>query len=438
VNKSFVALLIVLALVVLISPGIVGRLAERSMDENLDWAANESQEVVVTSQGFDRGWFSSEGQHRVELKGGQLRDVIQAYVGAANIDKIPVLIIDTHLDHGLIPVTSMSRDKGSLLPGLGSAVSVLRVEMVDDAVLELPGTIFSTVGLTGELRSNYVLEAGSYNQEDATAFWGATDIVVTTNPSSGAVGFKGDVESLAVDTLQETVEIKSIRFSGEQSPTPFGFRAGTANLSFESIDYGSNMPGQIIGPFAFTSTSSVDAGRLDAHMTMLLKNTPFADMGTAGIATELHIENADGLALDNIKRAMQRMQDGANSEALLASMETDAKRLLASGISLHIDQLDISLPQGQLTMEFEFEHPETDLDQFSWASVLLMMDASANISVPVELMDLVTTMNPQAHAAIAMGFLRRKGDAYEMEASFENGLLTVNGAPMPLPFPAIQ
>jgi uncharacterized protein YdgA (DUF945 family) len=47
-------------------------------------------------------------------------------------------------------------------------------------------------------------------------------------------------------------------------------------------------------------------------------------------------------------------------------------------------------------------------------------------------------MNPQAHAAIAMGFLRRKGDAYEMAASFENGLLTVNGAPMPLPFPAIQ
>ena len=437
-KKRFVALLIALALVVMISPGIVGRLAERSMDENLDWAANESQDVVVTSQGFDRGWFSSEGQHRVELKGGRFRDLVQAYAGAENIDEIPALIIDTHLDHGLIPVASMARDKGSLLPGLGSAVSTLRVEMADDEVLELPGTIFSTVGLAGRLRSNYVLEAGSYSQEDATAFWGATDIVVTTNPSSGAVGFKGDIESLAVDTLQETVEIKSIRFSGKQSPTPFGIRSGPLSFSFESIDYGSNMPGQIIGPFTFTSTSSVDGDRLDAHMTMLLKNAPFADMGTAGIAAELRIENADGRAIGNIQRAMQRMQDGTNSEALLASMETDAKRLLASGISLHIDQLDISLPQGLLTMEFDFEHPETDLGQFSWASVLLVMDASANISVPVELMDLITTMNPQAHAAIAMGFLRRKGNAYEMEASFENGLLTVNGAPMPLPFPAMQ
>jgi uncharacterized protein YdgA (DUF945 family) len=438
VKKSLVALLVTLALIVLISPVIVGRLAEQSMDENLDWAANETRELVVTSQGFDRGWFSSEGQHRIELKGGQFRDILQAYTGAADVDDIPALIIDTHLDHGLIPVASMSRDKGSLLPGLGSAISTLHVEVAEGEVLELPGTIYSTVGLTGELRSNYVLEAGSFKQDDATGYWGTTDIVVTTNPSSGAVGFEGDIESLAVDTLQETVEIKKIRFSGKQSPTPFGFRAGPASFSFESIDYGSNMPGDVIGPLTFTSTVRVDGDRLDAHVALLLKNTPLADMGTAGIAAELRIENADGRAISNIKRAVESMQGGANSGALLTGMETDAKRLLASGVSLHIDQLDISLPQGLLTMEFNFEHPETDLDQFSWISALLVMDASASISVPVELMDLITTMNPQAHAAIAMGYLRRKGDVYAMEASFENGLLTVNGAPMPLPIPGIQ
>jgi hypothetical protein len=57
VKKGFVALLIGTALIVLISPGIVGRLAEESMDENLDWAATEYREVTVTSQGFDRGWW---------------------------------------------------------------------------------------------------------------------------------------------------------------------------------------------------------------------------------------------------------------------------------------------------------------------------------------------------------------------------------------------
>jgi len=32
----------------MISPGIVGRLAERSMDENLDWAANESGSIELS------------------------------------------------------------------------------------------------------------------------------------------------------------------------------------------------------------------------------------------------------------------------------------------------------------------------------------------------------------------------------------------------------
>jgi len=438
VKKSFVALLIALALIVMISPGIVGRLAEQSMDENLDWAANESQDVIITSQGFDRGWFSSQGQHRVELRGGQLRDLLQEYTGTDDLGQVPALIIDTHLDHGLIPVASMTRDKGSLLPGLGSAISTLRVETASREVFELPGTIYSTVGLTGELKSNYVLEAGSFKQDGAIAFWGATEILVTTNPSSGAIGFDGSIESLAIDLLQETVEIKDIRFSGKQSPTPFGFRAGPLSFSLESIDYGSNMPGEIVGPLTFTSTSSVDGDRLDAHMTLLLKNVPVADMGTAGVAAEFHVEGADGRAIGGIKRAMESMQDGEYSGALQASMEADARRLLAAGVSLHIDQLDMSLPQGLLTMQFDFEHPATDLDRFSWTSALLVMDASARISVPVELMDLITTTNPQAHAAIAMGFLRRKGDAYEMEASFKKGLLTVNGAPMPLPIPGLQ
>jgi uncharacterized protein YdgA (DUF945 family) len=241
-----------------------------------------------------------------------------------------------------------------------------------------------------------------------------------------------------VDTLHEAVEIREISFSGKQSPTPFGFRSGPVNFSFESIDYGSNMPGNTVGPLTFAATSRVDGDRLDGHATLLLKNTPFADMGTASIAAEVRIENADGRSIGNIKRAMEKMQGSANPEALLTGMEADAKRLLASGVSLHVEQLDISLPQGLLTMELTFEHPETDPDRFNWSSALLVMEASANISVPVELMDFVTSMNPQAHAAIAMGFLRRKGDAYEMEASFENGLLTVNGAPMPMPFSAMQ
>ena len=69
-KKGVLVGILVLALVIIVSPGIVGKLGEQSLDENLNRAADHSAELVVTSQGFDRGWFSSEGEHRVELGDG--------------------------------------------------------------------------------------------------------------------------------------------------------------------------------------------------------------------------------------------------------------------------------------------------------------------------------------------------------------------------------
>ena len=152
-KKSVVAVLVLLAVVVLISPAIVGRLAENSIGENLNWAANESGEVTVTSEKFTRGWFSSEGQHRVELREGDLLTAIQAMSGPVDAADLPVLVINTHIDHGLIPVTSMSRDKGSLAPGLGSAISTLQVELPGGQAIDIPGTVYSTLSLGGNLHS---------------------------------------------------------------------------------------------------------------------------------------------------------------------------------------------------------------------------------------------------------------------------------------------
>ena len=66
---------------------------------------------------YERGWFSSEGQHRIELRDGETLGMLRQFAGPMSADELPVLIINTRLDHGLIPVASMSRDAGSLVPG---------------------------------------------------------------------------------------------------------------------------------------------------------------------------------------------------------------------------------------------------------------------------------------------------------------------------------
>ena len=111
---------------------------------------------------------------------------------------------------------------------------------------------------------------------------------------------------------------------------------------------------------------------------------------------------------------------------------------LAAGFELHLDRVEVTLPQGTMRTRLDVEVAESDIDDFTWTSALLALDASLDLSVPVDLVEVATAADPQLNAAIAMGFLKRNGDVYEMEAAFKKGLLTVNGAPMPIPIPGLQ
>jgi len=438
VKKGFVALLIGLAIIILLSPGIVGRLAERSMDENLDWAATESQEVVVTSQGFDRGWFSSAGQHRVELREGELRSAFLAIIDDIDSAELPVLIIDTRLDHGLVPLTSMSRDKGTLVPGLGSAISTLRLEFENGDQIDVPGTIYSEVGLTGNLSSNYVLNTGSFDLHGETANWGETDILVTTNPGNGDIKFAGSIDSLTLTSSQNNVHVGKVGFSGERRPTKFGFAVGDIKIDVQSIAVRGQGEPAFFGPFSLNTTTDVDGDRISMESKLRLENTPFADLGTAAISVDVELTDIDGVAAGHIADALRQLQGGGSEDDFMFVVEDDLQRLLAAGFELHFERLDISLPQGPITSNIHISVDESDANGFVWTSALLALDATVEVSLPAELVDLMTSIDPQFHAAIGMGFLKKSGEFYEMEAAFQNGLLTVNGAPMPLPIPGLQ
>lgn len=438
-RKSVVVVLLTLAVVVLLSPAIVGRIAEQSMDENLDWAATNSQEVVVTSQGFDRGWFSSEGQHRVEVQRGELQDVLLTLADSQDPADIPALIIDTHLDHGLIPVASMARDEGTLLPGLGSAVSTLSVELSSGEVVPLPGTIYSDVSLTGALQSKLVLDAGAHAFDEADALWGDTTISVTSNPSTGALSFDGLVSSLALAADNDLVEFDEVSFAGEMRKSRFGFSVGDADFAMQSLAL-EGVASDVVsfGPLNIDTTSSIDGDRVSGRTTVRLENMPFADLGRAGIAADISVVAADGAALGKIIDAFDAMQGGGSPDDFMFVVQDDLQRLFSRGFELRVDQLDVALSQGAFASKFRFLIDETDASRFAWPAVLLALDASAELSMPAELVDYLTTMDPQMHAAIAGGFLRKNGDVYEMKAAFEKGLLTVNGAPMPLPIPGLR
>jgi hypothetical protein len=56
----------------------------------------------------------------------------------------------------------------------------------------------------------------------------------------------------------------------------------------------------------------------------------------------------------------------------------------------------------------------------------------------IALVQFASSVNPQTGALVGMGYLKKDGDLYIMDADFKKGLLTINGAPIPIPMGAFQ
>jgi len=434
VKKGVVVLLVVLALIVLITPGIVGRLAEESMDQNLEFAATETEDVVVTSQGFERGWFYSEGQHRIELA-DYLGLNADEHIG--DEPQMVALIVDTRIDHGLIPVTSMAREAGSLAPGLGSAVSTLGIELSDGSTRPLPGKIYSEMSLTGALQSNVVLEADSVNRENAILDWSDIDFLVTADATSGAFAIKGGVDSLAMTAPDATVRVGSLLVDIDQYPGPFGYELGYMDVSVDYVGIRSDSDDFTMGPMALQSELRAAGERVNGDATFQLANfaSPF---GAVAIDVAARVEGADGDALGKVIKGYETMMEPVKPGAPFPDPMQGAKDLLARGMELHFDRVDLSLPQGTMTARMNLVITESDPDGFNIPALLLALDGTLDLKVSQGLVDYATELESSIGAAVGLGYLRKSGDEYETFVEIRSGVLTINGAPMQIPLSAFQ
>ncbi len=438
-KKGVIALILLAVLVIIVSPGIVGKIAEQSVGDNLNWAAEQSGELVVTSDGFDRGWFSSEGQHRVALGDGQLRAVVSGLAGTTDAGALPVLLINTHIDHGLIPFSSMGREGGSLEPGLGSTVSTLAVDSGTGEVVDLPGTIYSTIGLGGNLDSRYVLDAGLENVDGGLVTWEPTTINIVSSAGSGKVEFDGDLGAMTFGNDQQVVAIDGITFEGEQEPTSYGFNVGDIDMSMGAMTV--TVAGQNTGGmqgFSLKGSSSVDGGEADAAMHMEISGQMVPGFGDVSVIANLTISDLDAESLGAVTTRLNEMAGSQDPTQSMLYAEEELKGLFAAGFEVDINQFDLGLPMGTVETMMSFEFPSSDGATFEWTSLLLGTTAKIDVAVPEALIQLATSMDPQAGALIALGYLKKDGGVYIMDAELKQGLLTINGAPVPIPLGAFQ
>ena len=441
-KRWLVVLLVVLAVVVLVSPGIVGRLAEKNLEENIEWAATESGALDIQTERFDRGWFTSEGRHRVVLSSAVFREATANYREKTGNDELPSLIIDTRLDHGLMPVGSLTRDSWSLMPGLASTVSTFQIDPGDGELVAIPGALYSNVSLSGASDSRYLLETGTFENDEVRVAWAGADVALQTDRSDGTLLIDGRIQPISITVEGETVRIGAIAISADQVKSAYGFNVGTVAFGLESFVV--ERPGDpvTVGAIALSADADIEDARLSVSSKMSIDEIVVPGMGDMNFVLDLALNRLDAASLQVIAEAFKEAQGSPDPGTALARLfpqiEGDLQKIVASGAEIRVEQLDVTLPQGKVTTKLLVEVAEGDSGaEFSWSNVLLAMTASATVRMPVALFEFVKVMNPQANALVAMGILQRDGDDYVMNAEYAQGLLNVNGAPLPIPMPGM-
>ncbi len=434
-KRWLVILLILLALLVLISPGIVGHLAEKNVDETIEWAKSDSGGVNIRTERFDRGWFTSEGRHRVVFDGNQFREAADYYAEATGNAELPSLIIDTALAHGPLPGGSMS-------PGLASLVSTFSIDPGDGTAFDLPGALTSNVSLAGESDSHLLLEAGFYQHDLANFAWQGADMKVLSNPSTGAVSVDGEIKPWNISADGVLFDIGAISLVADQVVSDYGFSVGSVELQVGEIKIEDEESAVTVGALSLAAESEITDDRVSAHSLLSVDKLNIPNMGEVNFSMDLALVGLDAAAAGVIGQAVEDAQSADDPEAALANLypeiEGDLATLFQRGFSVRMDKLDLSLPQGIVETTLDISVPEADTGAaFDWGTVLLTLSATLDMRVPGSIYEMAAMMSPEAGSLVSMGILVPDGDDFIVNAEYAQGLINVNGVPMPIPMPGL-
>jgi uncharacterized protein YdgA (DUF945 family) len=443
VKRSIVVVLVTLAMLIIISPGIIGWLAERDLEDGIEAAKVTSPEITIRTERFDRGWFTSEGRHRIELSDRGAFPTLARFVDQAGYQQMPALIVNSRIDHGIVPVGALSRDDSSLEPGIASMYSTLQLDPGNGELIDLPGDVTTSVSLTGETSMAINVTEGEWNDSGVALIWSGAQLDLAVAATGDLSSLNGFIAPMTLATERETVETGRIDVSIAQEPREYGLMAGVMELdsaAFVTRDQYGNTVG--INAITMRGATDVEDDRINASSSADISGMTVPGMGDVDLGFDFELNGLDAESFALIYSEYREAAANSGPEQAMSSlypaMEAELQQLLSAGGDLKLDRLDITFSQGRIESDFSLSLPESKAgDAFSWPGLILKMEAEMNVRMPAELFELAVAMYPEAKSALALGFLIPDGDHYKMHVSVVSGLARINGAPMQIPIPGM-
>lgn len=413
-------------LVVLLSPGAVGRIAQATLSDNLGWIDSENDDVDIEVLDYDRGWFSSTGRHRVVLSDGSLAGALATAKNGGRL----ALVVDTKLDHGLFALAPIVRS-GSLAPRLASAESVLQIDQGPAGMEDVPGTLYSHLGVLGDSSFRYTLKAGEQEAMGATASWSEAELLVTASARKRTLGIASQIADVSLDADGVRGRIGSALVEASHDRSELAFGVGELDLSVTDLEVnaGDGVSGGL-NDLNVSFASRLENDGLAGSANLALNGGQVPEVGELEFSSDIRFQGLDPAAVEGVLRSLRAAGDARLAESLL---EHHLRALAAGGGKLDVTNLFVSVPEGALRATLSGDWPDVASDgDINWASFALKSNAEADVEIDAALYDALIERMPEAGALLGLGLLQKKGDGYTMKAELSGGLLKINGAPMPL------
>ncbi len=115
------------------------------------------------------------------------------------------------------------------------------------------------------------------------------------------------------------------------------------------------------------------------------------------------------------------------------------RHVLGPDAGIYLETLNIPTAHGAVIADFGIRLPQTASDSHDIA-YLLSLEGQGRLEMPRRLaLDLSRRderFRDMLHQLLRLRLLKTSGSAYRLEAAYGDGLLTINGFPVPLPFVA--
>lgn len=433
--------------VLLAAPWLLGSFTERQFERRLDAGAEKQPGIAIVTEEYRRRWLSSDSRHRIVITDPRAGGALRELLGGDGFADEPALVIDTRIEHGPLP----RGDDAPLKPGLSRAVSTFSLDpgSASDAVA-LPGRLVTTTALDGSTHAEFRLQEGSRElpDDDGRIRWEAANIDVDISADGRRIHSRGRIGGFEVtardgdDGGTSRLKIADIEGDSVQTYTANDLPVGPMAVTIGSILIAERGAEVSMQDIRITSDAKVEGELLSGTTELRVARIEGGGPGPVALTLELALQNVHEPSLASLSetaRALQQEVAGDPPAETYRLMEADLARLIAAGPVLDLRKLGIELPDGEVRLTTYLAlaaggDPAAPLDA---RELLGRLTGTAELRVPANVVERVRNIAPRAadqlEMLIATGLLRPDGGDYRLQAEYGNGLMTVNGLPLPIP-----